>query len=119
MRFHYAHTSARRQQSVSLDLARQVLGQSRMSLLAETDSFHDGVLNMTYLALRFSHYVNGVGMHHGEVSRGMFPNYPIRAITNGVHAVSWTAPSFQELTIGTSQSGGGTTCIYAMYSEFR
>ena len=81
----------------SVDLARQVLGQARISLLAETDSFHDGVLNMTYLALRFAHYVNGVGMHHGEVSRGMFPNYPIRAITNGVHAVSWTAPSFQEL----------------------
>ena len=27
----------------------------------------------------------------------MFPQYPIRAITNGVHAVSWTAPSFQKL----------------------
>ena len=52
---------------------------------------------MTFLALRFSHYINGVAMHHGEVSRGMFPQYPIRAITNGVHAVSWTAPPFREL----------------------
>jgi starch phosphorylase len=27
----------------------------------------------------------------------MYPQYPIRAITNGVHAVAWTAPSFCEL----------------------
>ena len=52
---------------------------------------------MTYLALRFSRYINGVAMHHGEVSRGLFPNYPVRAITNGVHAVTWTSPQFQEL----------------------
>jgi glycogen phosphorylase len=36
-------------------------------------------------------------MHHGEISRGMFPQYPIRAITNGVHAVAWTAPACCEL----------------------
>lgn len=36
-------------------------------------------------------------MHHGEVSRDMFPQYPIRAITNGVHAVTWTSPAFREL----------------------
>jgi starch phosphorylase len=52
---------------------------------------------MTYLALRFSHYINGVGMHHGEVSRGMFSKYPVHAITNGVHAVTWTSPSFRQL----------------------
>src|SRR5689334_18538248 len=52
---------------------------------------------MTYLALRFSRYINGVAMHHGEVSRSLFPNYPVRAITNGVHAVTWTSPSFQQL----------------------
>lgn len=36
-------------------------------------------------------------MRHGEVSRGMFPNYDISAITNGVHALTWTSPSFSEL----------------------
>jgi glucan phosphorylase len=55
------------------------------------------LMNMTYLALRFSHYINGVAMHHGEVSQGMFPGYPINAITNGVHAVTWTSPPFREL----------------------
>ena len=52
---------------------------------------------MTYLALRFSGYVNGVAMRHGEVSRGMFPAYDISAITNGVHAMTWTSPAFCEL----------------------
>jgi starch phosphorylase len=52
---------------------------------------------MTYLALRFSGYVNGVAMRHGEVSRGMFPNYAINAITNGVHALTWTCRPFREL----------------------
>jgi glycogen phosphorylase len=79
------------------DLMRQVLGEERSSVLEVTHCCPEQVLNMTFLALRFSHYINGVAMHHGEVSRGMFPQYPIRAITNGVHAVSWTAPAFQEL----------------------
>jgi starch phosphorylase len=81
----------------NMDLVRRVLGQDRAGLLEAAGSLHDGVLNMTYLALRGSHYINGVGMHHGDISRGMFPEYPVRAITNGVHAETWTAPPFQEL----------------------
>ena len=52
---------------------------------------------MTHLALRLSRYVNGVAMRHREVSQGMFPDYPIDSITNGVHATTWTAMPFQEL----------------------
>jgi starch phosphorylase len=78
-------------------LAQQVLGDARVKLIESIEGFHDGTLNMTYLALRLSHYINGVGMHHGETSRGMFPDYPIRAITNGVHAVTWTSQPFAEL----------------------
>jgi len=85
------------QDQFSSELMRQVLGDERSGVLDVTHCCPEGVLNMTFLALRFSHYINGVAMHHGEVSRGMFPQYPIRAITNGVHAVSWTAPPFQEL----------------------
>jgi starch phosphorylase len=36
-------------------------------------------------------------MQHGKVSRAMFPDYNISAITNGVHAATWTAASFQSL----------------------
>ncbi len=78
-------------------MAEQILGQERSELLTETDAWHGDELNMTYLALRFAGYVNGVAMRHGEVSRGMFPNYAISAITNGVHALTWTAEPFRRL----------------------
>jgi starch phosphorylase len=78
-------------------LVRQLLGDDNVALLEQTQALHDDSLNMTYLALRFSGYVNGVAMRHGEVSRGMFPAYAISAITNGVHARTWTSPAFCEL----------------------
>jgi starch phosphorylase len=54
-------------------------------------------LNMTYLALNLSSYVNGVAKKHGEVSRLMFAGYSIEAITNGVHAATWAAPPLAKL----------------------
>lgn len=54
-------------------------------------------LNMTLLSLNLSQYVNGVAKRHGEVSRQMFPGYPIDSITNGVHSSTWTSESFQQL----------------------
>jgi glycogen phosphorylase len=54
-------------------------------------------LNMTQLALSLSTYVNGVAKQHGETSRQMFPGAAIEAITNGVHARTWTSPPFQQL----------------------
>ena len=80
-----------------VELVRQVLGEQRASALETLRCYVDGTLNMTYLALRFANYINGVAMRHGEVSHGMFPQYPINAITNGVHAVTWTAPPFRDL----------------------
>lgn len=79
------------------ELAERVLGPEYIEALELAGRFHDGVLNMTYLGLAASHYINGVAMRHGEVSRGMFPRYPVRAITNGVHAVHWTSPPFAAL----------------------
>jgi starch phosphorylase len=57
----------------------------------------NGVLNMTYLALDHSHYVNGVAKRHGEVARTMFAEHNIDWITNGVHAASWAAPPVQAM----------------------
>jgi starch phosphorylase len=57
----------------------------------------ENVLNLTYLALNLSRYINGVAKQHGEVSRLMFAGYTIDAITNGVHAATWAAKPFQEL----------------------
>ncbi|MFH1740839.1 MAG: alpha-glucan family phosphorylase, partial [bacterium] len=79
------------------NLVRQVLGEERAQALEVTGCCSDGVLNMTYLGLHGSYYINGVAMRHGEISRGMFPRFPIRAITNGVHAGTWTAVPFRDL----------------------
>jgi glycogen phosphorylase len=81
----------------SLDQARQVLGDERTEALEKFGCCHDGMLNMTYVALRFSRYVNGVAMQHGRVSREMFPEYSVQAITNGVHAATWIQPSLQAM----------------------
>ncbi|MBH0177241.1 MAG: alpha-glucan family phosphorylase [Nitrospira sp.] len=76
-------------------LARRVLGDRWWQLLKSCGVGE--TLNLTQLALRASRYVNGVAMKHGEVSHSLFPGYPIHSITNGVHAVTWAAPSFQAL----------------------
>jgi len=80
-----------------LDLATRILGADRVRTFLETECCTCGALNMTYLALRCSRYINGVAMRHGELSQSMFPNYPVHSITNGVHAATWTSSHFQEL----------------------
>lgn len=80
----------------SMDLVHEVFGKHEAFTL-ENVFCCDNQLNMTYLALNLSHYVNGVAKQHGEVSRQMFVGYKIDAITNGVNASRWVCPSFQEL----------------------
>lgn len=77
----------------SPEQAVRILGRERAAVLERFGCFHDGLLNMTYIALRFSRFINGVAMQHGIVSRQMFPEYTIDAITNGVHAATWTSPA--------------------------
>jgi glycogen phosphorylase len=80
-----------------LDMVRHVLGDNQIAVLEAAHCVDDGMLNMTHVALRLARFVNGVAMKHREVSQGMFPNFPIDAITNGVHAMTWTSPAIQEL----------------------
>ena len=54
-------------------------------------------LNMTRLALRLSGRINGVSERHAETTSRIFPGYRVRAITNGVHAPTWTYASFAKL----------------------
>lgn len=77
-------------------LVDQVLGRMD-TLRSHATTFRDGHLNMTYLALNLSRYVNAVARKHGEVSRGMFPAYHVDSITNGVHATTWTSDPFARL----------------------
>lgn len=84
-----------------MGLVRQVLGHYP-AFLKRKDLFHSEhceseCLNMTSLALHLSHYVNGVAKRHAEVSRLMFAQYSIDAITNGVHPGTWVSPAFAAL----------------------
>jgi starch phosphorylase len=79
------------------DLVQRVLGEEQASFLASAQCCLDHNLNMTYLALFFSRYINGVSHRHEEISQSMFPNYPINSVTNGVHALTWTSQPFQRL----------------------
>lgn len=85
-----------------LEHVARVLGRSDVFTMHEVFCCA-GELNMTYLALNVSHYVNGVAKKHGEVSRQMLTprdadhHYQIDSITNGVHLATWAAPSFVEL----------------------
>jgi starch phosphorylase len=78
-------------------LVRSCLGDDLARLLSTGGCCLDGTLNMTYLGLRFAGYVNGVSMRHEEVSRTLFPHECVDAVTNGVHAVTWTSAPFREL----------------------
>jgi len=80
-----------------LDQMHQVLGPERTSVIERSGALHNGCLNMTYLALRFSRFGNGVAMQHGKVSQHMFPEVAVHAITNGVHAATWLSEPFQQL----------------------
>lgn len=80
-----------------LDQMYAVLGSDRGRALERFGCLHNNLLNMTYVALRFSRWVNGVAMQHGKVSQQMFPDYHVESVTNGVHAATWMAPPFQAL----------------------
>jgi starch phosphorylase len=79
------------------DQMYSVLGHERASTIERFGGIHNGLMNMTYLALRFSRFVNGVAMQHGKVSQQMFPEYRVHSITNGVHAATWLSKPFQTL----------------------
>lgn len=77
------------------EVVERVLGPERTRRLEVFTRQRE--LNMTDLALRGSGYVNGVAMSHWEVSRDLFPDYKVHAITNGVHVRTWASPPFQAL----------------------
>ncbi len=79
------------------DLVQRVLGEEPSNFLESAQCCLNNSLNMTYLALYFSRYINGVSHRHEEISQNMFPGYPINSVTNGVHALTWISLPFQNL----------------------
>jgi starch phosphorylase len=78
------------------DLVQQMLDKeyslSDMKQYAGTEN-----LNMAFLALNLSKYINGVSLAHVDYSRKLFPGRYIRAVTNGVHSSTWTSLHFRQL----------------------
>jgi len=79
-----------------LTLVHQIIGRHEVEEMKDVFCCGD-LLNMTFLALNLSHYVNGVAKKHGEITRLLFAGYNIDAITNGVHAASWAGTPLAEL----------------------
>jgi len=80
----------------SYDMVEEVLAKDYMLSTMKQYAGEDN-LNMTYLALNLSKYVNGVSKSHMEYSRKLFPGHYIRSVTNGVHSYTWTCQYFKEL----------------------
>ena len=79
-----------------MTLVHQILGRQDVEEMKDVFCCGD-VLNLTFLALNLSRYVNGVAKKHGEIARLMFAGYDVDAITNGIHAANWAAEPFAEL----------------------
>lgn len=69
--------------------------------------------NMTYLAMNFAGFVNGVSKLHGVASKKLLHPFwpgllqdevPVTTITNGVHLATWTHPSITSLLGGGARS---------------
>jgi starch phosphorylase len=78
-------------------LFKELLGDYVPEEILKESIDDEGKVNMTLLALALSAHVNGVAKRHGEVTRGMFPNHHIDAITNGVHVPTWTSDEMKNL----------------------
>ncbi len=105
------HMAAVRQQCVFTTHTPVAAGHDRYPMavayrvLRQCNPFNDcteeiccgNELNLTYLALAASHYVNGVAKKHRETSQKMFEGYLIDSITNGVHAYTWASDAMRSL----------------------
>ena len=78
------------------DLVQQVMGKEYLLADMKQHASQDN-LNMAFLALNLSKYVNGVSLAHVDYSRKLFPGRYIRAVTNGVHSFTWTSLYFRQL----------------------
>lgn len=81
----------------NMNLVRQVFGSQDLLRNRAKECCFEGLLNLTYLALDKSHFVNGVSKEHGEVSRQMFSGYSIDSITNGIHVATWASRHMRAL----------------------
>ena len=87
----------------SAELAQRLIHPDYLGILNDHHLLKSGFLNMTEVAGVFSRVINGVTKRHAEVSQEMIKEMPaiasrsVIAISNGVHATTWTTNSFKRL----------------------
>ena len=81
----------------AMDFAYRVLKQHRAFQHCGAELHCDNELNLTFLAMNASHYINGVAKRHREISAQLFEGYHIDSITNGVHAATWVSTPLQQV----------------------
>jgi starch phosphorylase len=69
-----------------------VLGRDYDDFFNRLGATSEGSVNFTEIALHMSRSINGVSLRHRKISRLMFPDHYVAAVTNGVHATTWTSP---------------------------
>jgi len=98
------------------DLVRTYFGDAEQWVGLPWDGFFElgrqvmddggSVFNMTYLAMNFAGYVNGVSKMHGRASQKLLHAFwpgllegevPITSVTNGVHLATWTSENIADL----------------------
>ncbi len=71
-----------------------------------------GAFNMTYLAMNFAGFTNGVSKLHGTVSKKLLHPFwprllegeiPVNSVTNGIHLPTWTDPQIKRLFSNSEQ----------------
>ncbi len=77
------------------ELLEQILSPQHFELVSS--AIDGNLLNMTQFAMRYAGTVNAVSAKHREVTKNMFPDVEVVAITNGVHPVRWTSEPFARL----------------------
>lgn len=79
------------------DMAFRVLKQCNPFQECADELCCEQELNLTYLALSSSHYINGVAKKHRQTSQKMFAGYAIDSITNGIHVHTWASDAMRTL----------------------
>lgn len=80
-----------------IEISKRVLGDTVPFCDLSQDFYYKNELNMTYLALKYSRFINGVAKKHSEISQHMFSDYQIDSITNGIHIGTWLAKPMEKI----------------------
>lgn len=59
--------------------------------------YSKGLFSMTIMGLKGSKTSNAVSQLHGKAAVKLWPDYPMEAVTNGVHMPTWVGKPIQEL----------------------